>query len=503
VTAVPTTVAKAPNVSSAEAGVRPHFDAVACPDDVTSDVVVSLSCGYLTVLEDRSRPNGRTIQVFVVRLDPPGGTTTADPVVILGHLASQDGYGAMAAGGQRTHRVEYLIDPRGIGHSQPSLDCPEVVAAGPALAGLRLRDAARRATTLGAVRACHDRLVSQGIDLGAYGLAANAEDLEDLRTTLGIASWNLITNGSASRLAFEVAGRYPMGLRSLFIDSPSLPEPNLATIGPVALDLSISRLVAMCAAQAVCAHDYPDPDEMIRDAEVRLDATPLTFAVGGTVAAIQLGHPIQVIVDGAALVRWIRSSIGAWAGSQSAEVLATVQAVLDGTLSGDSAVVSSLSTDAGDCLGILTSCERPNLGALYSIVCKDLAGRIDRSRLDASIDGRPSYADAFAPGPLIAACDGWPVGGQGPSPAGSLTGGVPTMIMRGALDPFSAPMTDVSEAAAHVGNVFLLEVPNQSYNVLGFRECPVAIRNAWIDAPTSPPADTSCLEQIPAIDLTP
>ena len=259
----------------------------------------------------------------------------------------------------------------------------------------------------------------------------------------------------------------------------------------------------MCAAEAACARDYPDPDKMIRDAEARLDATPLSFVVSGTVAAIQLGHPIQVIVDGAALVRWIRSSIGAWAGSRSAEVLSTVRAVLDGTLSGDSAVVSSLSTDAGDCLGILTSCERPNFGALYSIVCKDLAGQIDRSRLDASIDGRPSYTDAFAPGPLIAACDEWPVGGSGPSPAGSVTGGVPTTIMRGALDPFSAPMTDVSEALAHVGNAFLLEVPNQSYNVLGFRECPVAIRNAWIDAPTSSPADTTCAEQIPAIDLAP
>ena len=243
---VPTTAATAPMVSSTDAGVRPHFDTVACPEDVTSDVVVSVSCGFLTVLEDRSKVNGRTIRVFVVRLDPPGGTTTRDPVVILGHLASQDGYGAMAAGGQRTHRVEYLIDPRGIGHSQPSLDCPEVVAAGPALAGLRLRDAARRTTTLAAVKACHDRLVGQRIDLDAYGLAANAEDLEDLRTTLGIASWNLITNGSASRLAFEVARRYPIGIRSLFIDSPSLPEPNLRRSGRQ-LSISRSRGWSQCA----------------------------------------------------------------------------------------------------------------------------------------------------------------------------------------------------------------------------------------------------------------
>ena len=151
---------------------------------------------------------------------------------------------------------------------------------------------------------------------------------------------------------------------------------------------------------------------------------------------------------------------------------------------------------------MLDECERPNFGAFYSIVCKDLAGQIDEPRLDASVDGRPSYTDAFAPGPLLAPCDDWSVPPAEPA-RGPVTGGVPTMIMRGALDPFSAPMTEVSQAVAGLGNVFLVEVPNQSYNVLGFTECPGAIRNAWIDAPTFPPADTSCLATIPPIDLSP
>src|SRR5207249_3347679 len=102
----------------------PSFDAAPCPDDVTNQVVISSSCGFLTVLEDRSKPAGRTVQLFVARFDPPGGTTTVDPVVTLGHLASQNDYGGMSPAGQRTHRVLYLLDPRGIGHSKPSLDCP-------------------------------------------------------------------------------------------------------------------------------------------------------------------------------------------------------------------------------------------------------------------------------------------------------------------------------------------------------------------------------------------
>ena len=242
---------------------------------------------------------------------------------------------------------------------------------------------------------------------------------------------------------------------------------------------------------------------MIREAESRLDAKPLDFRVADTVAAIQLGHPIHVIVDGAALVRWLRAQVGGWGGSQSGLVVPALTSVLDGTLRTDSPTVSALAAGLTDCIGLLTSCERPNFGALYSIICSDVAPHIDQARLATAIGGRPAYRDVFAPNPLVAPCDAWSVRKPGPVPAGSITGGVPTMIVRGALDPYSAPIADVDRALAGSTSVVELEIPNQSYNALGFLECPIAIRNAWIDAPTSPPADTSCLSRIPPISFTP
>jgi pimeloyl-ACP methyl ester carboxylesterase len=460
------------------ASFRPSFADAPCPDDVTNQVVMPVTCGFLTVLEDRSKPGGRTIQLFVGRFDPPGGTTTVDPVISLGALAIQDDYGGMSPVAQRTHRVGYLLDPRGIGHSKPSLDCPEIPAVGPGLAGLRLRDPARASILLGAVAACHDRLIGQGIDLAAYDLAANASDIEDLRTALGIASWNINTNGSANRIAFEVARRFPAGLRSLVVDSPSLPVPDFLSVGPTALDLAISRMVAACADQPACSRSFPDLDTMIRAAVTRLDATPLTFDVTGTVAAIQLGHPVRVIVDGAALLRWIRWSLGFGGGSTSAVVPATVRSVLDGKLSATDDVVIGLASDASDCLGLLAICEQPTFGALYSIICRDLAGQIDQPRLQASLDGRPAYADIFSPSPLLAPCAAWGVAPASAASAGSPTGGVPTLVLRGALDPYSATPNDVTSAVGGLQNVFIVEIPNQSYNALGYTECPRAIRNA-------------------------
>jgi pimeloyl-ACP methyl ester carboxylesterase len=491
----------APPSAASVVAYRPHFDATPCPEDVTQTVVLQISCGYLTVLEDRAKPDGRTIQLFVIRVEPPGGTTTSDPVIAIGNLGRQNDYGGLAAIGQRTHRIAYLVDLRGIGHSKPSLDCPEVASV--ALAGLRLRDPARRAKLLDAVRACHDRLVGQGIDLAAYDLQANAADIEDLRTTLGISSWNLGAYGDGTRLAFEVERRFPAGLRSVFIDSPTLPTPDLLTIGPTALDLAISRLVATCALQPACVRGFPDLDASIRDAIVRLDAKPVSIDVTTTVAAIQAGHPIHVIIDGAALVRFIRASLSADGGQGAGDITHTVRAVLDGKLTADDQVAVSLASDAGDCLGLLPLCEGMNFGVLYSIVCQDMAPQIDPSRLQTSIAGRPAYADVFDPSPLLAACDVWPPGHPGTDSAGSVTGGVPTLVFHGAFDPFSAPPSDLGRAVNGIDNVFVLEVPNQSYNAIGFNDCGVAIRNAWIDAPTAPPVDTSCLEQIPPIQLGP
>jgi pimeloyl-ACP methyl ester carboxylesterase len=479
---------------------RPHFDGTPCPDDVTANVVLQVSCGYLTVLEDRSKPDGRTIQLFVARFDPPGGTTTPDPVILIGDLAAQPDYGGQAGAGQRTHRIEYLLDPRGIGHSKPSLDCPEVAAGGLVLAGLTIRDPTRKAALVATIRACHDRLVGQGIDLAAYDLAANVQDLEDLRTTLGIAQWNIGAEGDASVLALEEARQFPTGVRSLFIDSLTLPTPDFLTIGPTSLDLAISRLVAACNAQSACTTSTPHLDSMIRSAEAILEAKPITLEVAHTVEAVQAGHPIKVVIDGAALVRWIRWSLSDSGGQGASAVPGTVRAILSGTLTGDDPIAVSLASDVGDCLGVLPHCdERLNFGALYSLVCGSVASGIDEAALQAAIQGRAAYADVFAPSPLLAACGVWPVGHSDRGLAGPVTGGLPTLVLHGGFDPFSSPPSGI----AGLPDVFLLEIPNQSYNALGFSDCPLAIRNAWIDAPTARPPDTSCLGQIPEVPLAP
>ena len=229
------------------------------PTDILEAAFSGVECGYLTVLEDRSRPSGRTLRLFASRSDPPG-----EPAVDPGFGGTEElGINTPpgddnSAGAQRLHRFAYKLDPRGLDLSDANLDCPEVSAVGPELVGLRLRDPEHRRVLLAAVSACRDRLLGQGIDLTAYDVAANVADLEDFRRALDIPLVNVGSNVNGSRVVETYVRTYPGVVRTLIMDSPALATPDVLTIGPAALDLAIERLSAACADQPACRSRMPD-----------------------------------------------------------------------------------------------------------------------------------------------------------------------------------------------------------------------------------------------------
>src|SRR5689334_18569686 len=53
------------------------------PGIPTYDFPPTMTCGYLTVPENRSRPAGRTIRIFVAKAPAISATPAADPLVVL------------------------------------------------------------------------------------------------------------------------------------------------------------------------------------------------------------------------------------------------------------------------------------------------------------------------------------------------------------------------------------------------------------------------------------
>lgn len=97
-----------------------------------------------------------------------------------------------------------LLDQRGTGLSQPSLDCkgfhPPRNLFRSAAHWLKAMDAS--------VRACDKTLRAQGIDVAAYTADASADDVEDLRLALGAAKLSLIGHSYGTVLAQAILRRH-------------------------------------------------------------------------------------------------------------------------------------------------------------------------------------------------------------------------------------------------------------------------------------------------------
>ena len=142
---------------------------------------------------------------------------------------------------------------------------------------LQQRTPRRGAAFLDAVGACYQRLTAQGIDPGAYDIRAMAADGEDLRRALGIDTWGIISIGSASRIALEMAREYPRHIRELVLDSPEVPQVDPFTEGIIGTRAAIGQMAAACRERTRGAYiDIPDLEQAFEAAGTALDQHPLS-----------------------------------------------------------------------------------------------------------------------------------------------------------------------------------------------------------------------------------
>jgi pimeloyl-ACP methyl ester carboxylesterase len=192
--------------------------------DVSGAIV---QCGYLIVPENRSNPQSRTIKVAYAIIKARGSNPQPDPVV---YLTGGPGDNAIkwisdfSGKPMGEKRDILLVDPRGLGYSQPTMQCPMHN-----LPGIITQDTAPTAEDILAqdvhwARSCRDLLASQGFDLTAYNTIASAGDLSDLRQALGYSQWNLYGISYGTRLALVTMRAFPEGIRSVVLDSVIPPQ---------------------------------------------------------------------------------------------------------------------------------------------------------------------------------------------------------------------------------------------------------------------------------------
>jgi pimeloyl-ACP methyl ester carboxylesterase len=494
----------------AEGPFTPTLETVQCPSGVVAAEGNAITCGYLTVLENRANPSGRTIRLFVVRAEPLEGKLPPDPMLQIGSVPAGRDLGWAARSGEVgaiAGRVNFVMELRGVGYSEPNLSCPEIERLNAPSTGITLGTPELEPAFLQAVQACHDRLAASGIDLASYNLAEMAADAEDLRIALGIDRWNLITYGTTSSIAFEIMRRYPEHVRTVSFDSPMAPQVDRFTQAVIGTDWAFGQVVRACKGRPACHEAFPHLRAAWREALRGLDAHPSEV----------LDEDLRIVVDDATAVRQLRNDL-ALGGHFSCVVVCDVQtfplAIYDlkdhGWVNGEPA--GRLVDWSGvppfyvgydiqwwpSPPAFLPAAELSQVVS-YSYLCHDEVPFIDQAALAGAAGNRPWYIEAYVQSPYPEICERWNVGQASTDAHKPLTSDIPTLMLVGWFDPFS-PLPLLKDAAAGLSNSSIVKVA-EGRNVLD-SDCTIGIRNAFVDHPGSPP-DTRCVGDLPRLRFVP
>src|SRR6516164_11041910 len=283
----------------------PRFEPAPCPKLTGAGELAKASCGYLLALENHSRPTGRTIRLLVAKYPARSSEKRADPVVYLaggpGDIAPLEVNGLIAADFIRDRDI-LVVSQRGTMFSEPALTCAPIDNVNRELLGLRFYSEATERAHLAATEACHRKLSAAGADLSVYNSTESAADFADLRKVLGYDTWNVYGMSYGSYLTQTLMRDHPEGIRSVVLDSV-LPTTYTVPANWWNTRAGFDNLFQACAAEPACNAVHPHLEETFTGLVNKLEAEPLT----ATVRDPATGADVKVLLDGGALVDWLRN----------------------------------------------------------------------------------------------------------------------------------------------------------------------------------------------------
>jgi pimeloyl-ACP methyl ester carboxylesterase/ABC-type transport system involved in multi-copper enzyme maturation permease subunit len=467
----------------AEGGVTPRFEPGPCP---ALPEGYTVNCGALVVPEDRAQPGGREIRLAVAVFKSQQPSPQPDPILFLnggpGAPAMEDlprftGLFHLLLDAQ--NRDVIIFDQRGVGLSQPALDCRELLPTMLAQAqGVTLSPEQE----LAPYRACRDRWTAQGVDLVAYSTRASAADANDLWHALGYQQVNLYGVSYGTVLAETIARDYPDGVRSVVLDSAYPLGANLFADMTGTLHAFFAHVFADCAADLICRAAYPQLETVFYETLARLQREPATLHF--TVA----GKDFTVQFDGADFVNWVQSA-------PARAIPARIYDIRDG----DYSAVSTAHVDA--LAAVLAYGPPPNRAQAYSVICSQSLYTVTPAQMTAAATSPESaWPERFLNHVVLPLpCGEWPAAAPEARDRQPWTSAIPTLILSGAYDPSVAPDYGARLRAAFTRGT-LVTVPDVGHGVLpGGGLCANGLARGFFDAPDAPP-NLECLRQ-PAFRL--
>jgi pimeloyl-ACP methyl ester carboxylesterase len=465
--------------------------------DPKCDAAPEGTCEHVTVPLDRSQPGGATIDIaYVVFRHSDASKPTAGTIFVTeggpGFSAlnsSQGGYRSVFGPLLGDHDL-VLIDQRGVGRSG-AIDCKTLQSAG----GDLYEGAKQCAAQLGDAAY-------------AYGSADVARDIDAVRAALGVEKIDFYGGSFAGMDIQAYAARFPQHLRSVELDSPAVLSAG-GPFNPLMAPQLAAVVKRVCGRSATCSAANRNPSASLRALIKRLRAKPVT-GVGRDAS----GGKHHLTVTEARLARMLQSDSGGFA------VQGEIPAAWSALRRGDSAPLLRLAAENDSSIfeGDGSPAENFSVGDNIARYCADQAFQWDKSASEA--DRRNQFAaaraalapDAFAPfsvdawvqpppfGILPDPCIGWPAPKHAlepPVPAGTVTQGVPALIVTGDLDLSVAP-AESAQAARQFPQSTLVSLESSGHHTVfnARHECSAELINRFVKQLDA--GDTGCAKK-PAI----
>lgn len=373
-----------------------------------------VQCGRVEVPEDRSRPGGRNLSLFVAILPANTLSPEPDPLLLLaggpGQAASTLGPFALQLNAIRRTRDIVLIDQRGTGRSS-RLDCPAFAPDEHAEFDI---DPVPKSLL------CAWQLAERRIDASLYTTTAWVADLEAARAALGYGRWNLWAGSYGTRVAQEYLRRHPDRVRSMVLDGVAPPSLRISFDVWRTRDDALDGVIAACRASPPCAKAHPDPAETLAELRRALE--------GGAKVMLRdprTGIAREMHVDFDTVIGALQPlTYAPEAASLIPELLALAR-------EGDYAPLVAASLVV---IGDLPDQFSPALH--YSVTCAEDVPRVTPLERINGVDDERVRVLARR---TLAVCDQWPKGSYPKDFTQPVTSDVPVLLLSGGLDPVTPP----------------------------------------------------------------
>jgi pimeloyl-ACP methyl ester carboxylesterase len=484
------TVARAAQAAEGAATV-PRFEPVACPKLPEVEALAEASCGYLVVPENRSRTNDRTIRLMVAKFPARSPKKLPDPIVYLaggpGDIAPLEANSLIAADFIRDRDI-VVMSQRGTWFSEPTLTCASSDDFARKLLGLRFYSESTMPGHVAATESCHRDLAATGAELSAYNSTESAADFADLRKVLGYAAWNVYGTSYGSYLAQTLMREHPDGIRSVVLDSV---VPANYTIPGYWQNTraGFDNLFQACATETACDTTHPGLEKTFTGLVNKLEAEPLTATVSDPVT----GEDLKVVLDGGALVDWLRNQ------TYGVPLLRAAPDLIGGLAAGRPEAIEAIARDrAGRAPPSGPNIPSLGFGLAYGVTCREAypfatpedlaaAGREAFPDYPASLQGEGVGSWAYANEDCR---DVWKVPAAPDAIRQPLSSSIPTLFISGSFDTLTS-LAGAKAAAVSLSNATIISIPGVGHFASPASPCAQAAIVSFLATPDAP--DTSCV----------